>query len=191
MKPMSERFTEWKEPSMTRPRDTIRKQMLQPEQLPEQFGHELRRLDALLGRCAQQDRVPSAMAERVFNASAHLLPRRERLRLIGTDVPHRAVPMHRSIWGRLALAACVGLMIFAAARLLHTPTRLPELPGPGVVVQVEHDAPVAVAARPVALTPDEERLLLGSSFAYLFDTRDLTFAELERDVARLARDIEG
>lgn len=95
------------------------------EPLPSGFEPELARIDDGLSRLARADRarVPAGLTDRVHAASRAHLPNAGRRRLAGSGAPparRTAVPAagadrHRvARWtGRLALAACLGILCVA------------------------------------------------------------------------------
>lgn len=127
--------------------------------------------------------VPSGLADRVFEASAALLPRQAAAPRGRTWTWSSQPFTVGSLWGRLAMAASIALAFFVAARM----------------------APHAAVAPP--LSPDVELVLLelaGDSDGLLADfddpvvgrvehllvTRDMTFQDLTSDLAALAADLE-
>jgi hypothetical protein len=135
---------------------------------------ELREVDAMLAEYARRSPVPAGLADRVFNASAGLLPARRRRDRVLRLQPVSPV----STWGRLALAASIALAFFVAARVLPfgRPTPL--------------------------LSPDVELILLEfagvgdldepgyAAVEHLLVTRDMTFRDLTSDLANLVADLE-
>jgi len=95
------------------PRDAVA-----PGRLPDGFEPELVRLDEALARLARRERaaVPADLASRTFAASRHELAGGRRLAGDG-PVPIRrsvaAAPVASGWAGRLAFAACLGLLCLA------------------------------------------------------------------------------
>lgn len=95
--------------------------MPRSEQTPITLPEDLRLLDEQLWGAASSSRVPSGMADRVFQASVEHLPGRRvtrpMLRLAGTRA-NRRVASWRS---RLAMAASLGMAFVATALFLSVP----------------------------------------------------------------------
>ncbi|MHC4947654.1 MAG: hypothetical protein ACYTG1_05265 [Planctomycetota bacterium] len=152
------------------------------EPLPGDFEPELLDLDARLVRDARHGRVPSGLVDRVFRASAGLLPAPAPLPLRSPGVPATG-----ALWGRLAMAASVGLAFVVGSWLLRAErTR----PGPPVHVAV---APAGLATSRV-LDREAEQVLFGadgsSEVGYLLETRDLTLDDLSSELAMLVAELE-
>ncbi|HRP62124.1 MAG TPA: hypothetical protein PK400_02400 [Phycisphaerales bacterium] len=172
----------------------------QPENLPADFEPSLIHLDDLIGEMLLADVDESgafdAVADRLFAASvAHLpkvQPRDTRWRF-----PRFAeAPLLRTpIWSRLAMAACVGMAFVVGAVLMHSPQGQPGDRIAVVTPSVNDSGNVAIVQPETdtftALSRNAEWLLLDSSVAYLLDTRDMTLADLARDIARVAGEIDG
>ena len=139
---------------------------------------ELEAIDAMLAREARRQPVPEGVIERVFNASVGGLPRR-RARVYRLEPPRRA-----SLWGRLAIAASIGLAFAVATSIVR--------PRPLLWPEVE-----LVLLGDTQETQNEiDRLLRGygestlGPVEHLLLTRDMTFNDLANDLAMLAADLE-
>ena len=165
-----------------------------PDQSPRYRGPEhlyegpaeLRAVDELLGRYARRQPVPAGLIERVFDASVGLLPSRRRRR----EPALRIQPsIGASLWGRLAMAASIGLAFFVAGQIM--PMREPSsLLSPdvelGLLVYAESgDVVVDVHRRFREL--EEARY---GAVERLLVTGDMTFRDLAGDLANLAADLE-
>ena len=137
-------------------------------------------LEVLLRAEASRLERRAGLADRIFEASVGLLPARQQ--------PARSPWMLRpsrlslgSMWGRLAMAASIGLAFFVGLRTL----------------------PHTAAVRPLLSTEAELVLLefAGASYdifgdsafvevEHLLVTRDMTFRDLTSDLAALADDLE-
>ena len=125
----------------------------------------LRAIEGLLAREAARTVVPPGLAHRVYQGSVGGLPitsqprRRPRSRL------QPLVLSRFAVWGRLAMAASIGLA-FIVASTVGSPTRL------------------------AALSPDVELVLLDlaglGDVDHLLITREMTFRDLAGDVAAMA-----
>jgi len=108
----------------------------QIQPLPGDFSPAMRELDSRLTQSARQTPASAGLVERVFEASASLLPEHQtsdaaasRWRLIPT-VPGRALQLHRLAWGRVAMAASVLIACGIAVWFLeHAPASAPGLAG--------------------------------------------------------------
>jgi hypothetical protein len=184
--------------------------------LPESFDRELSRIDAMIGEHALGQQAPAGLTDRLFSASVAELPRTAApaapaLRLAGDGSRQwsRSRPLHRTLWARFAMAACVALAFIAALRLTHLQPDSSQWSGSGPwAMSTEREAALGIdggthyamngaraEARPASyrapLSPNEEMLLLGARAAYLVETRDLTLADLANDFAGLGWDYEG
>lgn len=151
---------------------------------------QLRPVDELLAREGARQRVPEGLAQRIYEASVTHLPvpavtRRGRSFWVEPLVQGRF-----ALWGRLAMAASIGLAFVISLRVMH--------------FQPRAGMPAAAA---VVLSPDEELVLfdleagvdrvlglvsdspLGEVEDILL-TRDMTFRDLTADLALLASDVE-
>lgn len=136
---------------------------------------EDRALDAMLRAYAQRHEPPAALSRRVYEASVGSLPGRHVRRAAAPPRPLAS----SSLWGRLAMAASIGLVFYVAVRILPRTVVSPPLP-----VEAE-----------LALTDFASEGVLGddSIFAdidHLLVTRDMTFNDLTSDLANLADDLE-
>ncbi len=130
-------------------------------------------LEERLEEYARQQSVPADLAARVYQASVNLLPGRR-------IQPLRLVTVRRvGAWGRLALAASIALSFAAGLRLLGTGAGAPLSP----------DAEMALLA--FASTGPEVRTDPRiTAVERLLVTRNMTYRDLEGDVANLARDLD-
>ena len=170
------------------------------EPLPDHFEPDLTRVDARLMQDTDRLAVPPGLAGRVFRASVGRLPA-ARLRLVGTEFNSetgRRLSWRRHSWGRVALAASVGLAGAVALKMLQTgPVPTPDRMA--VVVPPELDSPLFLPERefidPLALSTDSELLLLGfvsdqpNDLSYLTVTLDLTFEGLGSEIAAMLAEL--
>jgi hypothetical protein len=143
---------------------------------------ELREVDELLGRHARQQPVPAGLIERVFDASVGMLPSRRR------EPALRLQPViTTSHWGRLAMAASIGLAFFVAARIM--PLREPSTRlSPDVeLVLLEYADAEGLDVHRRFPGPEEARY---GVVERLLVTRDMTFRDLTGDLADLVADLE-
>ncbi len=140
---------------------------------------ELEVIDSMLSREARRQSVPEGLIERVFDASVGGLPGPRRARVYRLEPPRRA-----SLWGRLAIAASIGLA-FAVATLFVRPRPLLSLEVELVLLGDTQDTQSEI-----------DRLLGGygestlGPVEHLLLTRDLTFKDLTSELAMLAADLE-
>jgi hypothetical protein len=134
------------------------------------YDHDL---DERLQAYARHQAVPDDLAARVYRASVNLLPDRRPL-------PLRLMTVRRvGAWGRLAMAASIALACAAGLRLLSTGNGAPLSP------DAERALLAFASAGPAAQIDPQitavERLLV---------TRNMTYRDLEGDVASLAQDLD-
>lgn len=150
------------------------------ERPADQTPPEFREVEARLSAWARSRPVPPGLADRVFAASAALLPSGRRRRPSLLQMPRLAsLSAWGGIGGRLALAASIALAFFVAVR----------------VTPQAHESN--------RLTPEVETVLLEyagvdagfidprvASVESILRTRDTTFGDLNSDLARVAADLE-
>ncbi len=150
--------------------------MTEPTDHPEPIlSAELQRVDDLIARYARRVRVPPAgLIDRVYEATVVRLPRSRHSPLL--------VPVLRaSLWGRLALAASIGLVFVVASQHLRARRHLPLTPEEVLVLDwVDY---TQLGLRPVTGQGDGD-------FENLLLTKDMTFDDLSSDLAMLAADLE-
>jgi hypothetical protein len=178
-----------------------RRPTIDPGPLPREFEAELRRIDDLLARGAMPIVTPVGLIDRVFTASARLLPvplvnagGDRRLRLAGAgDLPrHHRRAVTASSWGRLALAASVALAFVMAGRFIAVQVG-GESP---ILVQRPHSLErLAVLRAPADSRNLEQYLMNGhgelqlTELDYLLVTNDTTFSDLAAELQVLAGDL--
>lgn len=136
---------------------------------------ELDQLAALLSSYGRGRPVPPGLAGRVYRASAELLPGRPGAEGV-LRLPRISLG---SLWGRLAMAACIGLAFVLAARFMAREPR-PLLSPEAELVLVGY-------AGATGGLPDGD---LFSGVEHLLVTRDMTFADLRADLAVVAADLQ-
>jgi hypothetical protein len=147
------------------------------EPLPDHFEPDLTRIDARLMQESERMTVPPGLAGRVFQASVGRLPSMH-LRLVPTETQvaaGRRLSWRRQTWGRVALAASVGLAGAVALRMLQAPAVI----GPEPVALLP--APELDFVDPMALSMDSEQLLLGFMSDQPSDLSYLTFGRVTLD----------
>jgi hypothetical protein len=162
------------------------------EPLPAEFPAELRRIDRALHADAGRFVVPDGLEERVFDASVELLPNRgragrggaRRLRVVGVRRPGGpARSWGRSQWGRMALAASLGLAFLVAAFVMQRGASRPMPVASGSIVDV--------GGRWLEEDPrDAMRDQMDREVAYLLDTRDISSHEVTSDLEAIVADLE-
>lgn len=178
---------------MTTHRDNLRNH---PEPLPDGYDPGMVQVDQLLSREAQSHAVPAGLADRIAEASTSHLPAYRTLTL---DEPQPAVQTSARSWSmlsRLAMAASVGLALFAGAMFLRTSVDKP-LPGSTTGVQVNGLNGVAgstVAEAPStsrSLSAAQEWVLLESvQLAHYSEVRGSSLSEVHDDLNELVRELE-
>ncbi len=137
---------------------------------------ELDQLAALLSSYGRGRPVPPGLAGRVYRASAELLPGRPGAER-GLRLPRLSLG---SLWGRLAMAASIGLAFVLAARFMSQEPR-PLLSPEAELVLVGY----------AGMQPDDD---MGgwplSGVEHLLVTRDMTFEDLRADLAVVAADLQ-
>jgi hypothetical protein len=153
--------------------------------LPEDVSPGLRDLDARLAGMARRATVPMGLAERVYQASAAMLPQATatHLRYVPVPIPRRA--LHQTAWARLAMAACFVLACTVAVALVQrTPVVTPGGSQEHFVLHQPQDdvdqfGALAWALQPTHLSswtnPDTDP-------AFLLETIKLTGEDLRKDV---------
>ncbi len=133
----------------------------------------LRAIEELLARDAARTRVPPGLARRVYQGSVGglpVLPRQPRQRPRYEVQP--LVLGRFAVWGRLAMAASIGLAFIVAGNVGRVGSR----------------------TRLATLSPDVELVLLDlaglGDVDHLLITREMTFRDLAGDVAAMAVDLE-
>lgn len=144
---------------------------------------ELETVDAMLAGHARRQAVPPGLVERVFDASVGLLPSpRRRAHPSWTPGPLR---FPTAWWGRLALAASIGLAFVVAVRTM--PLGSPELP------PLTHEVELALldyaGGQEFVLTLGDLQPQLGEVDSLLM-TRDMRFRDLAGDLESLAAKLE-
>ena len=151
-----------------RPRPPVSDPLPRPEPLGGDVAPELRRLDTTLGRLALSADVPAGLARRVFAASVRLLP----VRPLAPAAERRAPTTSRRwpdlgvLCGRLALAATLALAFVMAARFLERPL----------------SAADSVLLADLGFLESDPLEQLDSEFAYLLETRTVTFDEVSGEI---------
>lgn len=130
-------------------------------------------IDALLAREAARTGVPAGLARRVYQGSVGGLPVLSRQPRRSPRSGLQPLVFGRlAVWGRLAMAASIGLAFIVASNV-------------GRVGSRTHLA---------ALSPDVELVLLDlaglGDFDHLLITREMTFRDLAGDVAAMAVDLD-
>ncbi len=165
-----------------------------PEPLPGSFEPDIRRLDARLAQEAKHRELPPGLAGRVFDASVgQLPPSGYRFESIRTSSVARQTRRRRQSWSRFALAASVIVTFTLSARMLlnqSMPAPVdPVAKVPEVIQPTLPNLQLATYQTDMPLSPDAERLLLEfasngtEDFSYLPLTRDITFADLNDELA--------
>lgn len=151
-----------------------------PEALPDYFERDLAEIDGLLARTSRTH-MPSGLIDRMFRASAPLLPTAP-LRLSPAPVPAAA----RSVnWmSRLALAAVVALMCSVSLQFLTVPESPP--------TEVEW---LLTMGRSADGSPELDALIdtgsiAGTEVGVLLDMRDLDIGRLHGELSRLESALE-
>ncbi len=139
--------------------------------LKKRVEPELRAIDSKLFEYAGRYPVPEGLSWRTYQASVGLLPTAESAQ---RPRPWRLQPMSpASIWGRLAMAASIGLAFIVAGTIGRVGSR----------------------TRLAALSPDVELVLLDlaglGDADHLWITQEMTFRDLTGDVAAMAVDLKG
>lgn len=155
-------------------------QQPQPGPLPAEIPPHLQKVDMQLQREARRVQVPQSLANRVFNASVGLLLGRTRtpqIEVLATisNIGSGLSTVPTSKWGRLAMAASIGLVAMIAFDASRSPN-LPQLVA-GIdkeLVQTYRD----VVGKTI------------SDMDYLLVTRDVTFEDLNMEFAILAADLD-
>ncbi len=169
---------------MKRPVDRCAGGMSQETDLSGPGGHapgdrELEQLAALLSAYARGRPVRPGLVGRVYRASAELLPGRR-------EAAGRVLRLPRfnlgSLWGRVAMAACIGLVFVLAARFMAQKPRPLLSPEAELVL-------VGYAGSTGGLLDGDAGGALGR-VEHLLVTRDMTFADLRSDLAIIAADLE-
>lgn len=167
----------------------------QIQPLPGDFSPAMRELDSQLAENARLTPIPAGLVDRVFEASASLLPEHQsadavasRWRLIPgiPGVSGRSLSIHRLAWGRVAMAASVMIVCAIAVRFLHHPS------GSAPELAEKHKTPAALDVHSnLNWFTDDSTVQLDNDMAYLLDTSDMTSADdLSRDLAVLASNLE-
>ncbi len=133
----------------------------------------LRAIEEMLAREAARTGVPPGLARRVYQGSVGglpVLPRQYRRRPRSGLQP--LVLGRLAVWGRLAMAASVGLAFIVASNVGRVGSR----------------------TRLATLSPDVELVLLDlaglGDVDHLLITREMTFRDLTGDVAAMAVDLD-
>lgn len=150
----------------------------------------LHRVDAMLDRLAQHERVPSQVAWRIFAASATELPGRAKHSGAWRHVARSR--MHTSFWGQVAMAASVALTFIAASWLMLPEQRPAEQDGYALN---DAPAPSADRAQPTvepASYDSADRMawvVRHSELDYLYEASGTSLADLTSDVASIREDL--
>ena len=152
----------------------------EPGPLPAEIPPQLHSVDMQLQREARRLRVPQGLTSRVFDASVGLLPVRARtpqIEVLATisNIGSGLNSSYASIWGRIAMAASLGLVAMIAFDVSRSPT-LPQL----------------VAGIDSELAPYYQGVVgkTISDMDYLLVTRDVTYDDLDMEFAILAADLD-
>ena len=151
-----------------------------PDQI-DRLGSEFRALDSKLVEYARRYPVPQGLSWRIYQASVGLLPgtksaRRPRLLRLEPMSP-------ASIWGRLALAASIGLAVVVGSRLLPSGGPTPHEQWLLAAYSGASDTALGGAIHEF----DDPRF---AQLEHLLMTRETTFLDLTSDVELLASDLE-
>ncbi|MHC5025924.1 MAG: hypothetical protein ACYTGR_04090 [Planctomycetota bacterium] len=143
---------------------------VQVEPLGEGYDAELLEIDALLSANAARTSIPRDLSNLVYDVTVGLVLKRqtEPLRLT------RAAP----VWGRLAMAAALGLAFMVAIWSLSTQSRGVD-PGIG--------GALASAAEEILM---QEGVNEDSGLWYLLETRDATSTDLVNDLEQVVSELE-
>lgn len=157
-----------------------RYQQEEPGPLPADISSHLQEVDTQLQREARRVQIPKGLANRVFDASVGLLPARSRTSQI--DVLATISNLGSSIssgqaskWGRLAMAASIGLV----AMIAFNESRSPNMP--------QLVASIDTKLEPIYLQVVGKTI---SDMDYLLVTRDVTFEDLNAEFAILAAELD-
>ncbi len=152
----------------------------EPGPLPAEIPPHLQEVDKQLQREAHRVQVPQSLANRVFDASVGLLPGRSRtpqIEVLATisNLGSGFSTVPASKWGRLAMAASIGLVAMIAFDASRSP-----------------DLPHLVAGIDTALAPTYHEVVgkTISDMDYLLVTRDVTFEDLDIEFSILAADLD-
>jgi hypothetical protein len=144
---------------------------------------ELRAVDELLGRYAHRQLTPAGLIDRVFDASVGLLPSRRRREHVLRLQP----AITDSLWGRLAMAASIGLAFIVAGRILPTGDPVSLLSPDVELALLEYAGPAELDVHQRFREVEEARY---GAVERLLTTRDMRFRDLTGDLANLAADLE-
>lgn len=152
----------------------------EPGPLPAEIPPQLQSVDMQLQREARRLGVPQALAGRVFDASVVLLPGRARtpqIEVLATisNIGSGLGSSSASMWGRIAMAASLGLVAMIAFDVSRSPN-LPQL--------------VAGIDTAVQLTYHEVVGKTISDMDHLLVTRDVTYDDLDMEFTYLAADLD-
>ena len=165
------------------------------EPLPADFDSEAQQVDALLSAQARRTAVPMGLTDRVFEASVKSLPRSRQpaLRLAGSaaDVQRRHVlfTLHRTAWGRAAMAASVAIVCGVAWLMLQSsPAPSPD----GSLLAIHTAGPDANSlAASGDMLPVGSLDQLDNDMGYLLNTDTLTsMDEVHQELAMLVASLE-
>ncbi len=156
----------------------FRPQPGRPEPLPAHYEAELRRIDHLLAAESQRFPTPRGLADAVYDATVGFIWERQTpMRLLAADRRLRRA----TSWGRLSMAAALGLACGVALMFVRAPVQL-------------QSQPVLAGA----LSTEAELLLFEQPWNndlrgvdYLIETRDLTIDDLFNDIALMTRELES
>lgn len=150
------------------------------EQTPPEYREVEARLADYLSDRARRLPVPPGLVDRVFNASVGLLPARRRPRSPMLQLPRLAsFSAWGGVGGRLALAASIALAFFVAVRVTPRPGESNRLTPHIETVLLEY-----AGAQEGFIDPRF------ASVEHILMTRDMTFGDLNSDLARVAADLE-
>lgn len=167
-----------------------------PEPLPGEFEARLRHIDLKLAELARRStaQLPEGLADRVFEASAALLPkphvevqRQPQLRLTW-GAAARPKLLSREAWGRFAMAASVLLVASVALWFMHVPYQHAPYAYRSAEPDAWHAAEVMLALRNL---PTDSATAIENDIAYLLHTKDLqSFEELAGDLRLLVAELD-
>lgn len=152
----------------------------QPEPLPAEFSDAQRRVDEAISAAVGRSALPRGLADRVYGASASLLPG------VGSaDIRTQTsvrLALHRTVWARLSLAACVLLAAGVTFWFTESPSQDDDrMDGHGMLASLDEFVNL----------PQSSTGEIDNEVSYLLDTNEVTsFDMLDNEMSSVVSDFE-